>query len=397
MVTAGVVAEYNPFHLGHHWHLQETRRRGVSHIVAVMSGCYVQRGEPALWDKWVRTRAALLGGADLIIELPLPYACATAERFAWGAASLLHALGVVDVISFGCEAGNEEQLRMCAKAIGDRRVLDAIPQELAGGITYAVARQRAAARFYGDQTAALLRQPNNILGAEYLLALERLGSAIDPLAIPRRGAAHDGQGAEDGFASASFLRQLYLQGRQQEAAAFLPPAGKALLDQAYGDGLCWQPELLERPLLTRLRSMSREEMAALPDLSEGLENRLYGAVRRSCTVNELLEELKTKRYSHARLRRLLMSAFLGIPKDFCRISPPYLRVLGFNERGLEILREAKKKASLPLSHSLAELERAGETAAAFAALEARSTDLYHLLPPSPRPCGLDYTHPVIRV
>lgn len=116
-------------------------------------------------------------------------------------------------------------------------------------------------------------------------------------------------------------------------------------------------------MLTRLRSMSREEMAALPDLSEGLENRLYGAVRRSCTVNELLEELKTKRYSHARLRRLLMSAFLGIPKDFCRISPPYLRVLGFNERGLEILREAKKKASLPLSHSLAELERAGETAA----------------------------------
>ena len=397
MVTAGVIAEYNPFHRGHGWLLTETRRRGATHIVAVMSGCYVQRGEPAMWDKWVRTRAALLGGADLVVELPLPYACATAERFAWGAVALLQGLGATEILSFGCEAGQLAALETGAMAIGDRRVLEAIPRELSGGISYAQARQRAVGRFYGEQTAALLRQPNNILALEYLYALRRMDSDIQPLAIPRQGAVHDSREGKGNFASASFVRELYRQGRGEEGEPFLLPQVKALLDEAWQKGECWAPALLERPLLARLRSMSREELAALPDLSEGLENRLYAAVRQACSVEELLEKLRTKRYSSARLRRLLMSAFLGIPRDSCRTPPPYLRVLGFNERGREILRQAGKKATLPLSHSLAALERTGDAAAAFASLEARSTDLYSLLTSRAKPCGLDYTHPVVRV
>ncbi|MEG1778339.1 MAG: nucleotidyltransferase family protein, partial [Angelakisella sp.] len=173
MKIAGIVAEYNPFHSGHEWHIAETGKMGATHIVAVMSGCYLQRGEPALWDKWTRTRGALLGGADLIIELPLPYACATAQCFARGAVSILDALGVVDMLSFGSECGEIEQLRTVAAAIADKQVKAKTSELLAEGITYAAARQRAVAALCGSAAAELLAQPNNILAIEYMAELVR--------------------------------------------------------------------------------------------------------------------------------------------------------------------------------------------------------------------------------
>lgn len=396
-VVAGVVAEYNPFHNGHRYQLKETRRLGATHIVAVMGGNFLQRGAPALVEKHWRARAALLSGADLVLELPLPWACATAERFAFGAVSLLDALGVVEMLSFGSEAGDAAALAGAARAVDHPAVEEKIPRLLERGCTYAAARQQAVEAVFGPQVAGLLSSPNDILGVEYLRQLTALGSAIRPVSIPRAGAGHHGDCPQDGTASASWLRARVEAGRIAETVPYMPAQSLGVLEEALAAGESARPELLERPLLARLRTMPPAELAALPDISEGLEHRIFAAVKNASSLEELLESVKTKRYTHARLRRVLLSAWLGLTADLNRHAPPYLRVLGMNDRGTQVLSMAKGRAKLPLSHSLAELERRGGLCTRTARLEAVSTDLYHTITPRVLPCGLDYTLPMIRV
>ncbi|MEG0853769.1 MAG: nucleotidyltransferase family protein [Angelakisella sp.] len=393
---AGIVAEYNPFHTGHGWHVAETRRLGATHIVAVMSGCYVQRGEPALWDKWVRTRAALLGGVDLVLELPLPYAAATAQRFAFGAVSILDALGVVDRLSFGSECGDVALLSAAAEAILDSSVEQKTTQFLSEGITYAAARQQAVSALYGQEVSTLLERPNNILGIEYLAALRRLGSSIKPMTVTRMGAGHDSSAAGE-HASASALRALVSGGSFAEAERYLPEQCRALYTRAWEEGACYLPALLERPMLAALRRLTVEEISALPDISEGLENRIYTALRTAESVEGLLDAVKTKRYSHARLRRILLCGFLGIPAGLTENAPPYIRILGMNDRGQEILARVGRGGAVPISHSLLRLSEAGERQNTFAQLEAVADDLYGTLTGKVQPCGRDYTNSIIKV
>lgn len=392
MKIAGIVAEYNPFHNGHRWQVEATRAAGATHIVAVMSGCYVQRGEPALWDKWLRTRAALLGGVDLVIELPVPYATATAQRFAYGGVSLLDALGVVELLSFGSEAGETQPLVAAARALLDPELEALIPQLMADGRTFAAARQQAMEVLYGQTTAALLQQPNNILGIEYIACLQRLGSDIQPLTVPRKGGGHDSPGLGQ-FSSASALRQMVGEQGYDELERLIPHG--ALFTEACRQGACYAPDLLERPLLAALRRLSREQLAQLPDVTEGLENRIYQEVRTAQTVGQLLESIKTKRYPLARLRRILLAAWLDIPGDCCRQPPPYLRLLGMNHRGEEILAAAKGQARLPISHSAARLQQLGAQESRFVAMEARADDLYGVLCGQVQPCGRTYTQPPV--
>ena len=395
-VVAGVVAEYNPFHNGHLFQLEETRRRGATHIVAVMGGNFLQRGAPALMEKHRRARAALLCGADLVVELPLPWACATAERFALGAVSILDALGAVDILSFGSESGDGEALARAARAVGDPRVEERIPRLLERGVAYAAARQQAVEAVFGGEVAGLLSSPNDILGVEYLKQLLAAGSRIRPMAIPRTGAGHH-DGPSGGIASASWIREEVEKGRFSRAGACMPEASRQVLREALDAGECADERLLERPLLARLRAMPLGELATLPDISEGLEHRIFAAVKNAATVEELLAGIKTKRYPHARLRRILLCGWLGVTAGINRARPPYLRVLGMNDRGAEILSLARGRTALPLSHSLAELERRGGLCGKVARLEATSTDLYHVITPRVLPCGLDYTTPLVRL
>ncbi len=394
MKIGGVVAEYNPFHNGHAYQLLELRRTGATHITVVMSGNFVQRGEPALLDKWTRTEAALLSGADLILELPLPYGAATAERFAFGAVSLLEGLGCVDLLGFGCESGDLPALQRAARAVEDPEVYEAVRERMAGGISFAAAREEAVRERWGE-TGASLRQPNDILAVEYLRQLGRLGSSIQPVAVARKGAGHDSEMGEGGFASASFLRERWGDG-PGEVLTYLPRQTHRVYEQARAEGRILDRERWQWMELSGLRALSKERFAQVPDLSEGLENRLYTASRQAGSLSELYSLCKAKRYSHARLRRLALAAFLGVERDLYRLPPPYLRVLGFNGRGREILAKAAKTARLPISHSLVRLEQLGGEAARFAALEAKAGDQYALGLGSPRPCGWEYTHkPVI--
>ena len=383
METAGIVAEYNPFHRGHAWHIAETRRRlgGDAPVVCVMSGHWVQRGECALADKWLRAALALDRGADLVVELPTPWAMASAESFARGAVSLLAATGVVDVLSFGSETGELAPLEEAAAALDAPDYPERLRAALGRGLSFPAARQEAAG-------AACLSAPNNNLGVEYLRSIRALGSTIRPLTVPRQGVGHDGPAA-GGFASASELRRLLRAGRGEEAAPYLTaPWSGELADMQH----------IERAVLARLRTMGEGDWAALPDGggAEGLPSRLAKAAREAVSLEDFYTRAKTRRYPHARLRRLALAAFLDLRAAERPAAPPYVRVLGLGGRGRALLRRMKDTCPLPVIVKPAQARELDGPARTLFQAEARYTDLYGLCFPAPRPCGAEWIHsPVV--
>jgi len=392
---AGVIAEYNPFHKGHALQLQQLRELGYTHIAVAMGGNFLQRGSAAICGKQLRAQMALQGGADLVVELPLGWACAPAQRFAAGGVALLEAIGC-HTLAFGSECGDLALLRQAAQATQSEEVSPLTQQLMADGRTFASARQAALAQLYPPQVAAVFDNPNDNLCVEYLLALQGQNSQMQPLALQRVGAAHDAAQAEMGIASASHIRNLLMEAEFEQAEALLPQSSWQILRGAMANNFA--PAFLQRAeaaVLAKLRTMSKEDFAALPDVSEGLENRLYTAARQACSLEEFYQLAKTKRYTLARIRRLTLAAFLGLRKQDMPDLPPYLRVLGFNSRGQELMTAAKQRNTLPLSHSLSRLEELGGACAATARLEAQATDLYGLMTPVPLPCGEDYRSKVI--
>lgn len=395
MKTAVITAEYNPFHKGHRWQLEQVRAAGASHVAVVMSPDFTQRGTPAIFPKRLRAQAALQNGADLVLELPVCYALAGAQRFAFGAVQLAAAMGCVDLLAFGAEDADLVQLRQACTALQQEEVNQTIRQLLPSGITFAKARERAVAAVYGEETALLLQKPNNILAIEYLCQLEKLPDAhIQPLALGRIGNTHDGEPVGE-FASASFLRGLMLEGRWEQAQQYLPQNVWQLYRQAQQDGQFADLQLGERAVLSALRRMEQKEMAQLADLSEGLENRLYRASREACSLEQLYAAVKSKRYPLARVRRLVMNAFLQLPAQMQTMPPPYLRVLGMNERGKQILSAMKKTASLPVSTSLMKLARSTQAARQWAQVEAAACDQYSIFCQQIQASGSDWSLPFV--
>lgn len=386
MSAVGVVAEYNPFHRGHAYHIAETRRQlGEDQaVVCVMSGSWVQRGECALTDKWTRAALALWGGADLVLELPLPWAISSAEGFARGAVTVLKATGVVETISFGSESGRLEDLTRVARGLEGVEYRTALHQELDKGISFAQARQRAARKVVGRQ-ADCLKDPNDSLGVEYLRAA---GEALTPVAIQRRGAAHDSPTPEKEFASATYLRERVRKGK--DASPWLGEGVQEALEKA---GIA-RMEHIERAMLSHLRQMREEDFAALPDsgAAAGLPTRLVRSAKKAEGLEEFYALAKTRCYTHARIRRLALWAFLGLnSSDRTAEGPAYLRILGMNDRGKKLLREMKALASLPILTKAAHIRELGEEAQSLFALECRGTDLFGLCFDKIKPCGMDYT------
>ena len=384
MRAAGIVAEYNPFHTGHRHQIQQTRQLlgEETAMVAVMSGNWVQQADCAIADKWTRARLAVLGGADLVLELPTVWAVSSAESFARGAVSILSATGVAGHLSFGSECGAIEPLEVLARCLDTPEYTQRLAGQLKLGKSFGAARQDAASKISGCK-AELLSTPNNNLGVEYIRAISAIGANLKPVTVQRLGGAHnsvcnEGEGHRPEFVSATQIRRWLHAGQWERAQSYLGTEGPQLL-QGHLMGL---PSMtrVERALLARLRYMDARQWASLPDSGqgEGLPNRLERAGRMCTSVEEFLQLAKTKRYTHARLRRLLLWAYLGLSQDDVPQAPPYLRVLAMNGRGRGLLREMKKRASLPIltkpAHAT-ELDRAGRE---LFELEARCTDLYHL-------------------
>lgn len=394
MNICGIIAEYDPFHTGHARQIQAAQELLGSDcaIVCVISGNWTQRGAPAIIGKHRRAQLALMGGADLVLELPLPYAISSAEWFARGGVSVLDAAGIVTHLCFGSECGDIGLLRRAADCLDSEAYRQALRGETAKGLSFPAARQNAAAQLIGSG-ADCLSAPNNNLGVEYLRALAWRKCAIEPVTILRQGAGH-GEDARGGYASATYLRTLLRNGRMDEAAPYLIDREVELL---YSSQLA-DFSNAERAVLYRLRQMSVDELAALPDCGEGLSNRLYRAIRESASVEEILTAAKSKRYTHARLRRILLWAYLGMTLHDRPDAPPYLRILGMNGTGRELLRAMQEKASLPVLTKPAHVRQLPAGAQRLFELEAQAADLYSLCLPQPEPCGREWTQsPVIHL
>lgn len=387
----GTAAEYNPFHRGHARHLAEARKQGATHLVAVMSGNFVQRGEPALADKFLRASQAVQCGADLVLELPVPYVLSPAEWFSRGAVSLLSSLGCLEGLTFGCECADLDLLRAASQWVGECSGSAELEALLRTGIPYPAALQTLAENALGPEVSQVFSHPNNLLALEYLRAAGEYAPGWSFLPV-LRNVPHDGGKVEGDTASAGEIRRRFHAG--EGFSQYLFPDMEKALRLAEEEGRTSSLQRLERCILSRLRAMSPQEAAGLPDVGQGLEYRICSAAKEADSLEDYFRRVKTRRYPMAKLRRAACCALLSMPKGMCRETPPYGRILAFNQRGAEILRRCRESSSLPLSVSLAKLERLSPEAARFAAMESRATGIWGLGCRAIQPEGRDYTRSV---
>lgn len=414
MKAVGLIVEYNPFHNGHLHHLQQSKAiTGREAVVAVMSGHFLQRGEPALLDKWTRTEMALAGGCDLVLELPTAYATSSAEWFAYGAAATLQATGVVDAICFGTESGMLEPLQAAAKLVAgqpDELRLE-LGKQLQHGNSYPRAFSRALANLLQQdplwqQNPIALDQPNHTLGLHYLIALERLNSMIVPYTIPRRQAQyHDTAPSHPSIASATAIRKMLQTDHQLEhIASYVPDSTYSILQRCLlheqRQAMDW--EQFAKLLYYQLGMQPPAQLAQYREIEEGLEHRLITCANsvEHCSINELLEAVKTKRYTRTKLQRALLAIMLQHRKqDFTREKlangVAYLRVLGFSAKGQQLLKAMKKRATLPIIHTPAQYQ--GHSAYLQLDIAATSCYMSALAPAEPKLRLADFHRAPIRV
>lgn len=396
MKTYGIVAEFNPFHNGHEYLIEQGKKDGAEKTVCVMSGNFVQRGEPAVCSKWRRAEMALKCGADLVLELPVSWAVSSAERFAYGAVSLLNSMGCVDNLLFGCENADADSLFSAASLSLSEEYSGALKKFLSEGLSFPSAREKAVLSLSDKRTAEILKTPNNILAVEYCKAILRLNSSMNPVCVNRTGVGHDSDDTAENFSSASAIRKM-LSGDFEKSADFMPEKAFALLKKANDEGRVLKNfNNLDLPLISMLRRADVNEISLVPDVSEGLENKIKEAAKTGTSFGEIADLIKSKRYTHSRLRRILLLFYLGIYNEDLIEAPPYIRVLGFNNKGRELLAQMKKTASLPVIMRYNDIGKLSGNCKSVFETESRAVDMYNTLFDDIRPCGENMTHnPVI--
>ena len=348
----GIIAEYNPFHNGHLYHLEESKKiTGSKYVVAVISGNFTQRGDTSIVDKWTKTKMALDNGCDLVIELPLIYSISSAENFAAGGVKILNSLKVVDYISFGAETSDVNILDKIANILYEepKEYKSLLTSQLNKGMSFPKARQNALMMYLNDirDYAETLSAPNNILGIEYIKSLKKLKSKIVLVPIERYETGYNDLSYTSDIASASAIRNIVKNGGFQPLKSLIPKTNFQLLTNQIKLGQNVNDlSVFEKQIIYNLRVMSTSEIANLPDVSEGLEYALKKAANISNNLDDLIENIKSKRYTLTRIRRILLYSLLKLTKKDMEISKkvnPYIRVLGFNNKGKYLLSEAIKQ------------------------------------------------------
>lgn len=361
MKASGIVVEYNPLHNGHIYHLNNTRKiTGCDGIVAVMSGNFVQRGEPAFLNKWARTNMALKAGVDLVLELPVIYSISSAEGFAFGAVSTLESLGLIDCICFGSESGDLELLYNISSILYSepKEYKDFLQGYLKLGLSFPLSREKALIDYYKylncsnellNSINEAMKNSNNILALEYIKSLMLLSSKIKPYTITRAGNNYNDTKITGTLSSASSIRKNF---NNPEIDQALPSFSKNIISQEMEYRRC--PVTINDfsdVIIHRLRGMDLDEIAQLLDVNEGLENRIKRASEDSGNIDKLLESTVSRRYPASRIKRILIYSLLGIKKDvknMLKAPVKYIRVLGFNKKGKELLKNIKKTSVLPI-------------------------------------------------
>lgn len=386
MITAcvGIIAELNPIHTGHIRLLRAAAEQGT--VAVALSGNFVQRGDAAIAEKRLRALAALECGADIVVEIPVSYSMSTAQNFALGGVCALKAIGC-DSLIFGSECGDIAALENAADRLGGADYSERLRAELAGGKTFAAARAAAA-----GEAGELLIHPNNNLAVEYIAAARSINAGFKLLTVKREGAAHDSDRVSDGFASASLLRRELLSGNTAFCEKYIPDKALKLLGPEHIADL----RRAERAVLAVLRQKTPDSLKRLPDISEGIENKLFSAIAVAKSLDELYNTIKVKRYTHARIRRLVLSLFLGLDYELFMQPPPYVRLLGFNRRGEEHLRHMPLCGTVPVVTRVSEIRALGLPAERMLAAECRAADMFALTLPEPAVCGSEYTAKIIK-
>ena len=347
----GIIAEYNPFHNGHLYHLQKSlQETGSSYSVAIISGNFTQRGSTSLIDKWTKTEIAIKNGIDLVIELPLLYSISSAENFAEGAIKILNSLKVIDYLSFGSESGDISTLNIIADTLykEPKAYKNILSHELSKGLSFPKARENALLMYLNDirRFSNTLSSPNNILGIEYLKALKKLKSPIIPITVERYNAGYHDTTYNGNVASATAIRNIVKNNGWDILRKVVPEnTFSTLLESIKVGHVVPDLSVFEKQIIYNLRKMSIQEIAELPDVSEGLENAIKNAANSCNSVVEFLNIVKSKRYTNTRLQRILLYALLGITKkdmDLSKKTIPYIRVLGFNDKGKYLMSEIAK-------------------------------------------------------
>ncbi len=414
MKVTGIIAEYDPFHNGHRYHLQRARElTGADAVIAVMSGHFMQRGMPAFFDRNSRARMAIDGGADLVIELPYIYACNSSHEFARGAAGILDGLGCVDALAFGAETGDINALETAALAAGENdKTAYYIKEEMKKGISYPEALTRAVEKIYGAETAATLRSPNNLLGIEYMKALAELRSDIKPVAIGRKTAAHGDALDKKALNKKALNDEPPESAPEQEAGAQRIASGTAVRKEVYAGGACAAEKLIpassfeiisarercsesfsfkkNRDLMKknmfdliryRIITSDESELAGIYGVDEGLENRLKSCISGAEDLDGLIDAVKSKRYTRARISRMMMHIMVNLrAADFEEMRGSFhARVLGFSPVGGKLLREISESATIPVFSNLSRLDRRSPEAARVVGYDMRASDVYAML------------------
>ncbi len=367
MKITGIIAEYNPFHLGHAYHIQKAREDSDG-IIAVISGDFVQRGAPALFDKYARAKMALQNGVDIVFEMPVRYACASAPYFAIGGVSTLSVSGVCDLLSFGSECGNIDDLQTAAQISGQKTdLLDAfVRQQCAKGITYPQAYENSLRHFYEgkvpDSIFDLLKTPNNLLGIEYIKAIRKLHANITPSTIPRTGAGyHDKTAQETRYPSAAMLRHAFFKQDFAAVKTMVPEniAGMILEDYKHNEFL--KPDDLTLQLRYRLQNESKCSLGSYLDVNEDMANRIYAMQNQLLSWESFCTSLKTKNITYQRIARSLLHILLNIPaystSHHAEDNTPYLRILGLKKNKREMLHSIKKNSSVPIITKTADAKK----------------------------------------
>ncbi|MBO7217212.1 MAG: nucleotidyltransferase family protein, partial [Clostridia bacterium] len=319
---AGIVAEFNPFHNGHKYLIDCAKSDGHA-VYTVISGNFVQRGDVAIISKFERAKQALLCGADIVCELPCPWSMSTAENFAFGAVSQLNSLGI-EFLYFGSECGDSDLLVKTADVVSSEAFNNLVGEKLSSGKTFAAIRQEILSEI-APNSVKVLENPNDTLAVEYILAAKKINPSIRFKAIKRIGAGHNDLASRDNFSTATLIREKIKENDLDYIKQFVPPEAQYMILA----GNISDIRNIESGVLAVLRTKTIEELRARPDISEGIENGLYNAIRHATTLDELYMSVKSKRYTLARIRRMVLSAFIGIDNSFFKKEPPYTRILGF--------------------------------------------------------------------
>ncbi|WIV10819.1 nucleotidyltransferase [Proteiniborus sp. MB09-C3] len=408
MKIVGLITEYNPFHNGHLYHLNESKKiTNSEYSIAVMSGNFLQRGEPALVDKWTRAKMAVDNGVDLVVELPVVYACQSAELFAYGAIKILDSLGIVDSICFGSELGNIQPLDYIAEILNNepKCYKEYLRSELEQGNSFPRAREKALINYLGktdsldsSMISSILSNPNNILSIEYLKSIKKIDSSIKPFTLKREKSSYHDKAISNNISSATAIREQLINTSLENIKHTVPHITYKYLESFYNDNKDFNSlNNFSMILLYLLRNSTPEILKNILDVSEGLDNRIIDCSSKYNCIDDILNCVSTKRYTMTRLKRIIIHLLLSMNKNIIRTlhsyGPQYIRILGLNSKGIDILRQAKKTSSLPIITKFADYPKLNNKILnQMIELDKKATDVYILgLSRGEMKMNLDYT------